>query len=43
MNGDGVFVHSDGARYSGGWKDNWKSGEGAETYMDGGRYEGEFE
>ena len=40
--GVGIWTHSDGRRYSGGWKDGKRHGEGTMEYADGASYAGGF-
>ena len=38
--GFGTYVHINGARYEGEWKDDLQNGYGVETWADGSKYEG---
>lgn len=40
--GVGVYLHEDGALYSGGWHEGTKHGHGIEEYPDGSRYAGNW-
>ena len=33
--GHGIYYHSDGSKYIGPWKNDYKDGYGTETWMDG--------
>lgn len=38
----GTYVHWDGAKYTGGWKDDKQDGEGEEMWPDQSVYKGEY-
>ena len=38
-NGNGVYIHSGGARYEGQWKNDLQNGYGKEDWPDGAKYE----
>lgn len=42
VNGQGIFVYPDGAKYDGQFKDKKSHGHGTHTYPDGGIYVGQF-
>lgn len=39
-NGEGKYIHNNGAMYQGFWKDDKQHGYGKETWPDGAHYEG---
>ncbi len=41
-NGYGVYVHVNGAKYEGQWKNDLQDGWGVESWSDGSKYEGEY-
>ena len=41
-NGEGVYMHANGAKYTGHWKDDKQNGKGVETWPDGAKYDGEY-
>ena len=38
----GTYLHADGAKYIGEWKDDKQHGEGYETWVDGASFKGDF-
>jgi len=37
-----VYIHSNGARYEGGWRNNLQHGYGIETWQDHSQYKGNY-
>ena len=41
-NGYGAYIHENGQRYEGNWKDDLQDGHGTEELEDGSKYDGQF-
>lgn len=37
-----MYLHADGAKYDGEWRNDQQNGQGTETWPDGAIYEGEY-
>lgn len=41
-NGYGIYIHINGAKYEGNWKDNVQHGFGIENWNDNSKFEGHY-
>jgi hypothetical protein len=42
-NGQGTYTHSNGAKFTGSWRDDLQNGYGEESWVDGSDYKGEYD